>query len=285
VKDLCLNIPGNIYKYSGGIEITSSLAEVATYEKGNQFIFVLPGSMHSGGHAGDGRHTTLGIDMDTKDIIWTVFSYPPEDKPTKDWALQECSTGWFRDIACSDVAAKAPENLEWDWSQPGEAPNIYGGVTANWGQPIVDEDAGILYTQTGNQGPYTYVGFTPGPRLYGSTIMAIDLATGERIWWQQPMPRDMWDYDCNWSGMLINDPTLGKVYVKGCKEGRLFVLDATNGKPIHMIDVIDEQYNWGQITKAGTLEGWQGCVKYHTTDPLSHYDMREIKSPDNRHLL
>ncbi len=282
VKDLCKDIPGNLYPYSGGIEITSAQAEIATYEKGRLFIFILPGSMHSGGHAGDGRHTTLGINMDTKQIVWRVFSFPPEDVPTKDWALQECSTGWFRDIPCSTVAAKAPQNLEWDWAQPGEKPSIYGGVTANWGQPVVDEDTGTLYTQTGNQGPYTYVGFTPGPRLYGSTIMAIDMSNGKRLWWQQPMPRDMWDYDCNWSGMLIDSQTLGgKVYVKGCKEGRFFVLDTKTGKPIQMIDVINEQYQWGQITKAGTLEGWQGGIKYHTTDPLSNYDMKVIKAPEN----
>jgi len=223
----------------------------------------------------------MGIDMDSHQILWRVFSYPPQDRPTKDWALQECDIGFFRDIPCTEVAARARENLEWDWSQPGEPPSLFGGVTGNWGQMVVDEDTGIVYTNTGNQGPYTYIGATPGPRLYGSTIMAIDMNKGQRIWWLQPMPRDPYDYDCNWSGILAEVSGLGKVYMKGCKEGRLFVMDAKTGKPHYMVDVVDEMYGWGQITKAGTLEPPEGGVRYHTMDPFSHYDMREMKSPDN----
>ena len=104
---------------------------------------------------------------------------------------------------------------------------------------------------------------------------------GKRIWWLQPFPRDPYDYDCDWDGILAEVSGLGKVYIKGCKEGRLYVLDAMTGKPHYVIDVIDEQYQWGQITKAGTLEPWQGGVKYHLNDPFSYYDMREMNSPDN----
>ncbi len=279
VQDLCVDVPGNLYKYRQG---TANTDGIAIYEKGNQFIYVLPGAMHSTIYSGDARNVMMGIDMDSHQVQWRVFNFPPQDVPTKDWALQECDTGYFRDIPCSDVAAAAPENLEWDWSQPGEPPNIYGGVTASWGStPAVDEDTGIMYTQTGNQGPYSYIGTTPGPRLYGSTIMAIDLNEGKRIWWVQPMPRDPYDYDCNWAGVLADVPGLGKVYAKGCKEGRLHVIDAETGVPLMVIDVIDEQYEWGQITIAGTLEPPEGGIKYHTMDPFSYYDMREMVSPDN----
>ncbi|HEY4699533.1 MAG TPA: hypothetical protein VIH27_04085, partial [Nitrososphaerales archaeon] len=144
----------------------------------------------------------------------------------------------------------------------------------------VDEDTGIVYTQTGNQGPYTNVGATPGPRLYGSTIMAIDMNQGKRIWWLQPFPRDPYDYDCNWGGVLADVPTLGKVYIKGCKEGRLYTMDAKTGKPLNVIDVVNEQVQWGQITAAALKEPYQGGVRYHLNDPLSTYDMREMVSPD-----
>jgi hypothetical protein len=139
-----------------------------------------------------------------------------------------------------------------------------------------------MYLQTGNQGPYTYIGHTPGPRLYGSTIMAVDLNSGERIWWNQPMPRDPYDYDCNWSGILADVPGLGKVYMKGCKEGLLHILDADTGEPVHLIDVIEEQVSWGQITDAALTEPYegQGGIRYHTMDPYSYYDMREMTQPD-----
>ncbi|MCL5317503.1 MAG: hypothetical protein M1503_04465 [Thaumarchaeota archaeon] len=279
VKDLCKDVPGNLYKYRQG---TASQDGVGTYDSGNQFIFVLPGSMHSYIYNGDARHVMMGVDMNTKQITWRVFSFPPQDKPTKDWALQECNIGFFLTTPCSEVAAKVPQNLEWDWAQPDQTPSIYGGVTANWGgQLVVDEETGILYTQTGNQGPYTYVGATPGPRLYGSTIMAIDLNAGKRVWWLQPFPRDPYDYDCNWGGILADVQGLGKVYMKGCKEGRLYVMDANTGKPHYVVDVVNEQVSWGQIGQAALKEPYQGGVRYHLTNISSHYDMREMLSPDN----
>jgi outer membrane protein assembly factor BamB len=280
IQDLCQNVPGNIYIYHQGIMATSSEANIGTYEKGHQFTFVAPGAIHSTLYDGDGRHVTMGIDMDTHQILWRVFSFPPQDRPVMDWALQECDNGFFQDIPCSDVAAQAPQNLEWDWAFPNEPPSKWGGVTANWGQPIIDEDTGYMYTNTGNQGPFTNVSMTPGPRLYGSTIMAIDMDTGTRVWWMQPFPRDPYDYDCNWGGILAEIQGLGKVYMKGCKEGFLNILDAATGKPIQRIDVIEDQYNLGQVTQAAMLEPYQGGVRYHLNDPLSHYDMREMKAPD-----
>ena len=276
VDDLCADVPGNLYDYRQG---SVSMTNIGTYEKGNQFVYVLPGVQHSWVFSGDFRHTTIGIDMNTHEILWRVYSFPPHGVLTQDWALQECSTGWFRDIPCSDVAA-AGDTLEWDWANPNEPPSVWGGVTANWGMLPVDEDTGLIYTQTGNQGPYTYIGETPGPRLYGSTLMAIDMDTGQRVWWSQPMPRDPYDYDCNWSGILADHPTLGKIYMKGCKEGILHILDASDGSPIHIIDVVNEQYLWGQIGIEGTLEFPEGGIKYHKMDPLSHYDMREMLAPD-----
>ncbi len=279
IQNLCANIPGNIYKYRQGAVSTTN---IGTYDKGRQFITVQPGAMHSFIYGGDARHTTTGVSMDAPyNIVWRIFSFPPQDVPTKDWALQECDIGFFQTMPCRTAATIAPANLEWDWAQPNEKPNMFGGVTANWGEVVVDEDTGLAYTQTGNQGPYTYVGTTPGPRLYGSTIMAIDLAKGQRKWWLQPFPRDPYDYDCNWSGVLAEVQGIGKVYMKGCKEGRLYVMDATTGKPLYVSDVVNEQISFGQITSAAAKEPYQGGVRYHLNNITSRYDIREMVSPDN----
>ncbi len=276
VNDLCQDVPGNLYSYRPS---PSQQNNIGTYDKGRQFIYVLPGVMH-GGHGtlyyGDARHVTMGISMENYQVLWRVYSYPPQDVPTKDWALQECNIGFFQSFPCSDVAAKNKAQLEWDWAMPGEKPSPYGGVTANWGQPVVDEETGILYTNTGNQGPYTNLTMTPGPRLYGSTIMAIDLNAGKRVWWLQPFPHDPYDYDCNWSGILAEVPTLGKVYMKGCKEGILYVMDAATGQPKYTVDVVNEQAQWGQITATAAKEVSKGGLKHHKSDPYST-DLREWK--------
>jgi outer membrane protein assembly factor BamB len=103
--------------------------------------------------------------------------------------------------------------------------------------------------------------------------MAIDLDKGQRIWWLQPFPHDPYDYDCNWSGILAEISGLGKVYIKGCKEGRLYIIEAATGNPIYIIDVAEEQKQWGQISDLKS--------KYHLTDPFSYYDLREWGWPDN----
>ncbi|MCL5318787.1 MAG: PQQ-binding-like beta-propeller repeat protein, partial [Thaumarchaeota archaeon] len=279
INDLCKDIPGNLYKYKQG---TMSTTNIGTYDKGRQFITVQPGAMHSYIYGGDARHVTTGVSMDAPyKVVWRIYSFPPQDKPTKDWATQECNVGYFSVVPCSEVQAKAPGNLEWDWSQPGQVPPSFAGVTANWGEVVVDEDTGIAYTQTGNQGPYTWIGSTPGPRLYGSTIMAIDLNAGKRIWWFQPFPRDPYDYDCNWAGILADVPNVGKVYMKGCKEGRLNVLNAATGKPLYVKDLVDEEIAWGQITSAAAKEPYQGGVRYHFNDIFSTYDIRQMNAPDN----
>jgi outer membrane protein assembly factor BamB len=266
VQDLCLDIEGTLGKYLN--RRAGAEPSIGIYDKGNQFIYVLSGYIHSTISGPDARHVTLGIDQDTHEVIWRVFSSPPQDKPAKDWALDECDTGFFREIPCSEVAAVNREGLEWDWALEGEPASIYGGVTANWGQAVIDEDTGLMYTQTGNQGPYSNLSFTPGPRLYGSTIMAIDLNSGQRVWWLQPFPHDPYDYDCNWSGMLIDNPTLGKVYVKGCKEGVFYVMDAATGEPKYKVDVRDDMFARGQISA-------NPHDMIYEPDPKSYHDMRE----------
>ncbi|MBI4284141.1 MAG: hypothetical protein HY663_06710 [Chloroflexi bacterium] len=263
IQDLCLNVPGNIYRYSPAANQNS----IATYERGRQFIYILS-YIEGGGWFEGGRNVVMGIDMDTRQILWRVFNAPPQGVTAKDWALQECDIGYFRDIPCKDVAAKAPENLEWDWAPaPEKPPHPSSGVTATWGQPVVDEDTGLLYLGTGAQVPWPNITLTLGPRLYGSTIMAIDMKKGNRIWWQQPQPRDPYDYDCNWNGILAEDPVLGKVYVKGCKDGHWIVSDAATGKPFRIVEILDEFY--------------PGRRTFHITDPLSQYDMKEWGSPEN----
>ncbi len=269
VKDICKNVPGNLGIYLA--RRAGAEPSIGIYEKGNQFIYVLSSAIHSNVAAvapQDSRHVTMGIDMDTQQILWRVYGSPPQDRPDKDWALHECGIGYFRDIPCTEALAANRAGLEWDFALPGKPIGWYAGVTANWGQQIIDEDTGMLYTQTGNQGPYSNMTLAPGPRLYGSTIMAIDMNKGKLAWWLQPFPHDPYDYDANWGGILVEDPKLGKVYVYGAKEGRYFVIDAATGKPKLTVDVRKDQYARGQISA-------EPSKMIYEPDPRSYYDMRE----------
>ncbi|MAE80847.1 MAG: hypothetical protein CL695_04605 [Chloroflexi bacterium] len=271
VGPMCLDVPGSVYPYNT-FGSMMGLAQLGTYEAGRLFI----GSVAYGdlGVIKTGRTQIIGIDMDNpSQIVWRIFTMPPQDRPVDDWALQECDIGWFFTIPCSQVEAEARNNLMNDWQfKPRETPHWSTGVTANWGQPVVDEDTGLLYMNTGNITPFFYTNYRPGPNLYGSAIIAIDMNVGKLKWWMQAYPRDPWDYDCNWSGFLVDDPMLGKVYVKGCKLGYLHVLDAVTGVHIHYIDTrapdqVDPRMgnlNSGQLGVAAPL------------NPLSRFEMKEL---------
>ncbi len=249
VPDLCNNIPGSIYKYIS--IIPGGGHEIATYEKGRQFIVYFPGGR--GGAILAGRAFIAGISMDNYQTMWRVFLNPPYDQPAPDWALQNCDIGYFAyGISCSDVAKRFGQDiLKYDWqNQPGKPMNGFNGVSSGWGQVVVDEDTGLAYIpSTGNQSPYTNVTFRPGPNLYGSTILAIDLSKGALKWWLQPYSHDEWDYDCNWGGVLADVQGVGKVFAKGCKEGILYVMNAATGKPVYTVDIMkDNTQPMGQRT-------------------------------------
>ncbi len=264
----CADIPGSIYPYAGW-KLGLGTAVLGTYEAGRMIIGGQGGTEPGTGQ--EGRGHLWAIDMDNPDqVMWRVFNQPPQDRPVNDWALEECDIGWFFTIPCSQVRSEAPAVLENDWQMvPGEAVHWSTGTTSMWGQPSVDEDTGLVYVNTGNVSPFFYTEYRPGPNLYSAVLQAIDMNTGQREWWVQDVPRDPWDYDCNWSGMLIDDTSLGKVWVKGCKLGFLYVLDAATGENIHYIDVRQDMDPRGGLKRTDQLGAKEPL------DPLDEFLMKE----------
>jgi hypothetical protein len=264
----CTNIPGSIYPYRGW-KMGLGTAELGTYEAGELFIGGQGGT--EPGTLKEGRGHLWAIDMNNPDqVVWRVWNQPPQDRPVDDWALQECDVGWFFTIPCSEVRAESPTVLDNDWQMnPGETVHWSTGTTSMWGQPSIDEDTGYVYVNTGNVSPFFYTEYRPGPNLYSAVLMAVDMNTGQRAWWVQDVPRDPWDYDCNWSGMLVDDTSLGKVWVKGCKIGWLHVRDAITGDTVHYIEVRQDMDDRGGLKRTDQL----GAVE--PLDPHDEFIMKE----------
>ena len=288
IEDLCSNIPGNVYKYQSMI-LGGGMAAVGVWEKGKQFIYSLLGSVQ--GDVSSGRNFYEGIDMDTKNVVWRVFIQPPQDRADKDWALYNCDIGYFITTPCQTVAQKDRSLLEYDWQSVHDQPqHKANGVSGSWGQPVIDEDTGIFYIQSGNQSPYSNLTSRPGPNLYGTTIIALDINKGAMKWWVQTYPHDPYDKDCNWSGMLIDNPKLGKVYVKGCKDGNMFVINAETGKPLQRWNAITETY--GEDAQSYIIYDPAGVLpsKYNSWDgfkemlflPWAGAGKMELKKPEYR---
>ncbi len=198
------------------------------------------------GSSGNGGRSFIAgydvSDMDNPIRIWQTFLMPGS-RGDPEWALHECDKGWFfsfpewlesgrKGVPCSEVENECRECLLDDWRDP-RLGNVHTASTIAtiWGHYLIDPETGIVYIGTGESGPYPTAERRPGPNLYGSSIIALDVRTGEFVWWYQTVPHDMWDYDCSWNAML-GDVDGRKALFKACKNGFLYALDAATGEPI-----------------------------------------------------
>ena len=71
---------------------------------------------------------------------------------------------------------------------------LNGGGGA-WYPPLIDARRGLSYWGTGNPLPWPNGASRPGPNLYTSSLVAVDLQTGELEWYHQEQPHDLFDWD------------------------------------------------------------------------------------------
>ena len=81
------------------------------------------------------------------------------------------------------------------------------GVNGNngvWTQISVDAELGIVYlpikTPTGDY----YGGHRPGDNLFGESLVAVDLETGERLWHFQLVHHPIWGFDSASAPILVD---------------------------------------------------------------------------------
>jgi quinoprotein glucose dehydrogenase len=109
------------------------------------------------------------------------------------------------------------------------------GNTGVWTQVTVDEGLNLAYLAVESATGDFYGGHRPGNGLFGNSLVAVDLTTGQRKWHYQLIHHELWDYD-NSSAPLLMDITVGGKPVKAValpsKQGFLYVFDRVTGKPV-----------------------------------------------------
>ncbi len=109
------------------------------------------------------------------------------------------------------------------------------GNTAVWTQITVDEALNTAYLPVESPTSDFYGGQRPGNGLFGDSLVAVDLTTGQRKWHFQLIHHEIWDYDSS-SAPLLMDITVGGKPVKAValpsKQGFLYVFDRASGKPV-----------------------------------------------------
>jgi len=115
----------------------------------------------------------------------------------------------------------------------------YTGNTGVWGQISVDEELGMVYLPVEMPTGDYYGGHRPGNGLFGESIVALDLKTGQRKWHYQLVHHGIWDWDIPCAPILVDirvDGRIVKALAQPTKQSILYVFDRTNGKPIWPIE-------------------------------------------------
>jgi quinohemoprotein ethanol dehydrogenase len=136
----------------------------------------------------------------------------------------------------------------------------YGGGSI-WESPIIDTKRNLAIIGTGNPLPWNSRG--PGMNLFTDSIVALNLYTGQLVWYYQTAHHDLWDADLPNNGVMfdgtyrvpVTSTVKVKVKVKGKlvtrtkkvtklvqktrpavafvnKYGMTFILDRETGKPL-----------------------------------------------------
>lgn len=142
-------------------------------------------------------------------------------------------------------------NVFWGVPRPGErgyetwggAPEANRTGATPWIHPAVDPELKMVYWTFGNpRGGSSQNGSTrPGMNLFGNSIVALDLKTGEYKWHFQSIHHDIWDMDNVMAPVLADVVIEGKprkVVVYGSKSGMYYILDRKDGSAPLGIDEV-----------------------------------------------
>jgi glucose dehydrogenase len=115
----------------------------------------------------------------------------------------------------------------------------YTGNAGSWGQISVDEELGMAYLPIELPTGDYYGGHRPGNNLFGESIVAVDLKTGQRKWHFQLEHHGIWDHDIPCAPILaditVNGRTV-KALVQPTKQAWVYTFDRVTGKPIWPIE-------------------------------------------------
>ena len=118
------------------------------------------------------------------------------------------------------------ENDAWEWT----------GDVSSWAPLTADPENNIVYIPTNPATIDYYGGFRPGDNLYGTSVIALNTETGERIWHYQTVKHDVWNYDNPSPPIMLdlNIPGRGIVpaVAEVTKQGYVYTFDRMTGEPV-----------------------------------------------------
>jgi glucose dehydrogenase len=115
----------------------------------------------------------------------------------------------------------------------------YTGEVSPWAPLSADPELGLVYIPTNPPTVDYYGGFSPGDNLFGTSLIALDVETGERRWHFQLVHHDIWNYDIPTAPVLLDVQQNGrtiKAVAQATKQTLLFAFNRETGEPLWPIE-------------------------------------------------
>lgn len=121
---------------------------------------------------------------------------------------------------------------------PPDAWKHIGGANC-WAGMALDEQRGIVFVPTGSATYDFWGGNRLGQNLFADCLLALDAATGKRLWHYQFVHHDLWDRDAPAPPNLLRVKRRGKTIdavAQVTKSGLVFVFNRETGEPLFPIE-------------------------------------------------
>ncbi|GJM13231.1 MAG: glucose dehydrogenase [Pseudohongiella sp.] len=185
----------------------------------------------------------MGFDAATGEFLWKFHSIP---RP-------------------GEVGHETWENDAWRFS----------GDISTWAPASADPELGLVYMVTNASTVQTYAGHRPGYNLFGGSVLALDVQTGERRWHYQIHRSDQWNYDLPTPPMLMDLTVDGQeipALIQNTKQGLVFAFNRETGEPIWPIEdreVMQTQVPGNYTAPTQPFPTWPEPVDPIVTDGLT----------------
>jgi quinoprotein glucose dehydrogenase len=142
----------------------------------------------------------------------------------------------------------------------------YTGNAGVWAQMTVDEETNTVFLPVELPTGDYYGGHRPGANLFGESLVALDLKTGQRKWHFQLVHHGIWDMDIPCAPILMDltvDGRAIKAVGQPTKQGWIYVFDRITGKPVWPIEE--------RAVEKGTVPGeWYAPTQPFVTKPPAY---------------
>lgn len=122
------------------------------------------------------------------------------------------------------------------------------GAANCWAGFALDQQRGIVYAPTGSAVDDFYGASRPGSNLYADTLLALDAATGRRLWHFQGVHHDLWDRDFSSPPSLLTVTRHGQridAIAQPTKQGYVYLFNRVSGEPL--FPIVEQAYPASEV--------------------------------------